>query len=65
MKKISINKKITEIDFKEEWRESPVVIYAAGLGKVRDLVGLLPVMKQLNLKFFLDGANPPLSVFFL
>jgi len=54
---LRIKQDITAIDFKEEWRESPVVIYAAGLGRVRDLPGLLPVIKQLNLKFFLDGAK--------
>jgi len=57
MEKLTINKKITEIDFQEEWRELNLVIYAEGLGKVRDLVGLLPVIKRLNLKFFLDGAK--------
>ena len=57
MKQITINKNITEIDFKEEWRELNLVIHAEGLGKVRDLMGLLPVIKKLNLKFFLDGAK--------
>jgi len=57
MKYIAIRQDITEIDFQEEWRDSNLVVYANGLGKVRDLVGLLPVIKRLNLKFFLDGAK--------
>jgi hypothetical protein len=57
MKPIKITKNITEIAFKEEWLNSNLVVYAAGLGKVRDLIGLLPVIKRLNLKFFLDGAK--------
>jgi len=57
MEKLTINKNITKIDFQEEWRELNLVIYAEGLGKVRDLIGLLPVIKRLNLKFFLNGAK--------
>ncbi|MDR0206326.1 MAG: hypothetical protein LBI45_03595 [Bacteroidales bacterium] len=57
MEKLTINKNITEIDFQEEWRDMNLVIYAEGLGKVRDLIALLPVIKRLNLKFFLDGAK--------
>jgi hypothetical protein len=52
-----ITKNITEIAFKEEWLNSNLVVYAEGLGKVRDLIGLLPLIKRLNLKFFLDGAK--------
>jgi hypothetical protein len=59
-----ITKNITEIEFQEEWRNLNLVIYANGLGKVRDLIGLLPVIKNLNLKFFLDGAKKiPLILF--
>jgi hypothetical protein len=32
------------------------VVYPAGLGAVRDLVGMLPLLKKLNVKFFFNGA---------
>ena len=54
--KLHINQNITSIAFKKEWEGVPLVIYPAGLGAVRDLTGLLPVLKTLNIKFFLDGA---------
>jgi len=54
--RLVIEQEITSITFKEEWRDSAVVIYPAGLGKVRDLLPLLPVIKNLNVKFFLDSA---------
>jgi hypothetical protein len=57
IQKIIINQNITDISFKEEWQNRNLVIYAGGLGKVRDLIGLLPEIKKLNLKFFLDGAK--------
>jgi len=56
--KLHINQDITSIAFKEEWQNIPLVIYPAGLGIVRDLIALLPVLKKLNVKFFLDGAMP-------
>jgi hypothetical protein len=55
--KLRIKQNITSISYKEEWENMRLVIYPAGLGKVRDLIGLLPVIKKLNLKFFLDGAK--------
>lgn len=54
--KLNINRAITSIPLKEEWQEIPLVIYPQSLGLVRDLVALLPVLKKLNVKFFLDGA---------
>jgi len=59
MKHLRLHRKqnITSISFKEEWKNTPVVIYPNGLGKVRDLVGLLPEIKNLNVKFFLDGSK--------
>jgi hypothetical protein len=58
MEKILIirEKEVASIVFKEEWRDIPLVIYASGLGKVRDLIGRLPLIKKLNVKFFLDSA---------
>jgi len=56
-KRLRIKQVITKIAFKEEWQEIPHVIYADGLGAVRDLTGLVPVVKKLNLKFFLDSAK--------
>ena len=55
--KLHIKQEITKIAFKEEWQNMSLVIYPAGLGMVRDLIGLLPLIKRLNLKFFLDGAK--------
>ena len=54
--KLNINQTIISIPFKEEWQEIPLVIYPENLGLVRDLVGLLPILRKLNIKFFLDGA---------
>jgi len=54
--KLRINQDITSITFKEEWQGIPLVIYPDSLGLVRNLIGLLPVIKKLNVKFFLDGA---------
>ncbi|MCL1851024.1 MAG: hypothetical protein FWF70_06465 [Bacteroidetes bacterium] len=58
MEKILIirEKEVTSIVFKEEWQNMPLVIYASGLGKVRDLIRMLPLIKKLNVKFFLDSA---------
>jgi hypothetical protein len=53
--KVHTKQEITSIVFREEWREIPLVIYPAGLGVVRDLIGALPVIKKLNVKFFLHG----------
>jgi len=54
--KLVMKQEITTISFKEEWQDSSVVIYPSGLGKVRDLLPLLPIIKRLNIKFFLDSA---------
>jgi len=56
-KRLHIKQEITKIAFKEEWKEIPHVIYAGELGKVRDLIELLPLIKRLNIKFFLDGTK--------
>ncbi|MDR2971933.1 MAG: hypothetical protein LBU83_08405 [Bacteroidales bacterium] len=55
--KLNVNQDITSINFKEEWGQIPLVIYPAGLGAVRDFVTLLPVLKKMNVKFFLDSAE--------
>jgi len=55
--KLYIKQDITKITFKEEWKDKSVVIYPDGLGKVRDLIPLLPLIKRLNVKFFLDCAK--------
>ena len=54
--KLILNRQITAIPFAEEWQCIPLVIYPNGLGAVKDLIGLLPILKKLNVKFFLDGA---------
>jgi len=54
--RLVMEQKITAISFKEEWLDRSVVIYPSGLGKVRDLLPLLPIIKRLNIKFFLDSA---------
>ena len=54
---LKINQNITSVPFKEEWQSIPLVIYSNGLGMKRDLKGLLPILKELNVKFFLDGAK--------
>jgi len=55
--RLHLKQNITSISFKEEWQNMPLVIHPKGLGKVRDLFGVLPAMKNLNVKFFLDGAK--------
>lgn len=70
MQKIIINQNITEISFKEEWQNNSVAIYAGGLGKVRDLIKMLPMPNTVHPSctvspfsvfrtplFFLDGAK--------
>ena len=54
--KLHVKQEITEIAFREEWQRIPLVVYPAGLGAVRDLIGLLPLLKKLNVKFFFDSA---------
>jgi hypothetical protein len=54
--KIRVKQEITTIPFKKEWRKIPLAIYPDGLGAVRDLMGLLTLLKTLNIRFFLDGA---------
>ena len=54
--KLHLNQDITSIPFVEEWQNIPLVIYPNGLGTVRDFVGLMPMLKKLNVKFYLDGA---------
>jgi radical SAM protein with 4Fe4S-binding SPASM domain len=44
---------IASIEFKEEWENIPIVVYASELGKVRDLINKLPLIEKLNIKFFL------------
>jgi radical SAM protein with 4Fe4S-binding SPASM domain len=55
--KINIKQEITSIDFKEEWQNVPLVIYTDELGRVRDLIRLIPLLKKLNVKFFLNGTK--------
>ncbi|MCL2168320.1 MAG: hypothetical protein FWH59_04255 [Lentimicrobiaceae bacterium] len=55
--KLNVNQDITSIVFKDEWKNIPLVVYPTGLGLVRDFIKLLPLLKKLNVKFFLDGAS--------
>ena len=55
--KLFVKQQVTEICFKEEWRKIPLVIYPKGLGKTKELTKLLPVLKNLNVKFFFDCAG--------
>ena len=55
--KLHVKQDITQIVFKKEWQEIPLVIYPNKLGVVRDLIAVLPLLKKLNVKFFLDGAT--------
>ena len=57
MNHLLINQKITAITFQEEWQKTPVVIYPAGLGAVRDLIDMLPMLKKLKVTFFFSGAK--------
>jgi len=70
--KLYVKQNITSISLKEEWKNIPLVVYVVrgercevrgernedcgDLGNVRDLMGMLPVLRKLNIKFFLDGA---------
>ena len=53
--KLHVKQNITSISWNEAWAKIPMVVYPQGLGAVRDLVKLLPVLKKLNVKFFLDA----------
>ena len=55
--KLHVNQNITSILWNEAWEKIPLVVYPLGLGAVRDLAGVLPVLKKLNVKFFLDAAQ--------
>jgi hypothetical protein len=61
---------ITSISFKDERHDKPQIIYAAGLGKVRDLIKMLPLLNTAHPQhsvspfsvfrtplFFLDGSK--------
>ena len=50
--------KITTITFKEAPHERPQLLYPSGLGRVRDLIAMLPELKKQNVIFFLDGSVP-------
>jgi len=56
--KLHTNQDITAIPFVAAWKEIPLVIYPKGLGAVRDFVAILPILKNLNVKFYFDGAVP-------
>ena len=55
--KLHVKQNITSISWSEAWEKIPLVVYPQGLGAVRDLIVLLPVLKKLNVKFFLDAAQ--------
>jgi len=55
--KLRVNQNITSIIWKEAWEKIPMVVYPLGLGAVRDLIEILPVLKKINVKFFLDAAQ--------
>ena len=55
--KLHVNQNITSILWSEAWEKIPMVVYPQGLGEVRDLITLLPVLKKLNVKFFLDASQ--------
>jgi hypothetical protein len=52
--KVHVNQDITEIPFTEELPKIPLVFYPTGLGDIKKLSSLLPILKKLNIKFFLD-----------
>ena len=55
--KLHVNRNITSILWDEAWEKIPMVVYPQGLGAVRDLVEMLPVLKKMNVKFFFDAAQ--------
>jgi hypothetical protein len=55
--KLHVNQTITSISWNEAWEHIPMVVYPQGLGAVRDFITLLPALKKLNVKFFLDAAQ--------
>jgi len=55
--KLHVKQDITAIAYRDEWQKIPLVIYPTGLGAVRDLIALLPLLKRLNVKFFLNSAR--------
>jgi len=55
--KLNIKQNITSLSFREKWKNIPLVIYPDGLGIVKDLKRILPVLKKMNVKFFLNCAK--------
>ena len=57
MKRVLVSGNITEVTFDECPQGTPLVVYPTGLGAVRDLIEILPVLKKMNVVFFFDSAQ--------
>ncbi|MBF0537069.1 MAG: hypothetical protein HQL03_02325 [Nitrospirae bacterium] len=45
------------IEFRQEWRDIPVALYAPTLGRFTQFVRLLPILRQLNIRVYLPVAT--------
>ena len=52
---------ISQIEFKKEWRNIPLIFYVKGLGKIRDLWKTINLIKELDIIFFLPAGNTEIS----
>lgn len=54
---VRTDKTVPEVDYRDEWRGLPIVLYTQGLGKIRDIWEKLDQIKALDLVIFLPAED--------
>jgi len=55
---IETGKDLTDIAVKEDWDNLPIALHVKSLGKFREFVLRLPVIRKLNIRIYLPTDNP-------
>ena len=48
---------LTSVPFSEEWKNIPFHIYLSGIGSFREMLGKLPLLRQLSVRVFLSSSK--------
>ncbi len=51
------SKLLSDINFKEEWKEFPILIESPALGRVSNFLKMASVIRKLNIRFYLSTDN--------
>ena len=51
-------KSLSEINYKTEWEEFPMLIESPALGRVSNFLKMASVIRKLNIRFYISTGNP-------